>query len=62
MEPVIVVWEHTRFGKLDALNLEDLFQQAGPEALDDASTHAAQVDMVSLGHVAACATIMERAK
>ena len=50
MEPVIVGWGHTRFGKLDALTLEDLIQQAGREALADAGIEARQVDAVWLGH------------
>lgn len=50
MEPVIVGWGHTRFGKLDALSLEDLIRQAGREALDSAGIEAGQVDAVWLGH------------
>ena len=50
MEPVIVGWGHTKFGKLDALSLEHLIQQAGREALDDAGIEASQVDAVWLGH------------
>ncbi len=50
MEPIIVGWGHTKFGKLDALSLEDLIQQAGREALDDAGIEASQVDAVWLGH------------
>ena len=50
MEPVIVGWGHTKFGKLDALSLEDLIQQAGREALTDAGIEAADVDAVWLGH------------
>jgi acetyl-CoA C-acetyltransferase len=50
MEPVIVGWGHTKFGKLDALSLEDLIQQAGREAIADAGIDAAQVDAVWLGH------------
>lgn len=50
MEPVIVGWGHTGFGKLDALSLEDLIQQAGRDALADAGVEAARVDAVWLGH------------
>ncbi|WP_174292083.1 thiolase domain-containing protein [Sphingomonas bacterium] len=50
MEPVIVGWGHTKFGKLDALGLEDLIQQAGREAIADAGIEAAQIDAVWLGH------------
>jgi len=45
----IVGWGHTKFGKLDALSLEDLIQAAAREALDDAGVDAAQVDAVWLG-------------
>ena len=50
MEAVIVGWGHTKFGKLDALSLEDLIQQAGSEALDNAGVEASHVDAVWLGH------------
>ena len=50
MKPIIVGWGHTKFGKLDAFSLEDLIQQAGREALDDAGIEASQVDAVWLGH------------
>lgn len=41
---------HTRFGRLDALNLEALIVQAGTEALTDAGLDPADVDAVFLGH------------
>jgi acetyl-CoA C-acetyltransferase len=46
----IVGWGHTKFGKLDALSLEDLIQAAAREALADAGISGADVDAVWLGH------------
>lgn len=41
---------HTKFGKLDALNLEDLIVSATREALADAQIEASEIDAVYLGH------------
>jgi acetyl-CoA C-acetyltransferase len=41
---------HTKFGKLDALNLEDLIVSATREALADAQIDASEIDAVYLGH------------
>lgn len=41
---------HTKFGKLDALNLEDLIVSAAREALADAQIDASEIDAVYLGH------------
>lgn len=41
---------HTKFGRLDALNLEDLIVQAATEALTEANLPASEVDAVYLGH------------
>jgi acetyl-CoA C-acetyltransferase len=50
MEPVIVGWGHTRFGRLDGQSLEDLIQAVAHEALDCAGIEAGLVDAVWLGH------------
>ncbi|HYG44491.1 MAG TPA: thiolase domain-containing protein [Bordetella sp.] len=41
---------HTKFGRLDALRLEDLIVSAARQALDDAAVPASEVDAVFLGH------------
>jgi len=41
---------HTKFGRLDALRLEDLIVSAAREALEDAAVPASEVDAVFLGH------------
>lgn len=41
---------HTKFGRLDALTLEDLIVSAAREALDDAQVGADEIDAVYLGH------------
>ncbi|MGE4370241.1 MAG: thiolase domain-containing protein [Burkholderiaceae bacterium] len=41
---------HTKFGRLDALKLEDLIVQAAAQAIDDARIEAADIDAVFLGH------------
>lgn len=41
---------HTKFGRLDALTLEDLIVQAGTEALEEAGIGGAEIDAVYLGH------------
>lgn len=50
MEPLIVGWGHTKFGRFDALNFEDLVASAAREALDDAGIPAEAIDAVWLGH------------
>ena len=50
-QPVSLVGSgHTKFGRLDALSLEDLIVSAAREALDDAGLPASEVDAVFLGH------------
>lgn len=41
---------HTKFGRLDALTLEDLIVQASQEAISEAGIEPAQIDAVYLGH------------
>jgi acetyl-CoA C-acetyltransferase len=41
---------HTKFGRLDALNLEQLIVQAAGEAIADAAVDPADIDAVYLGH------------
>lgn len=41
---------HTKFGRLDALTLEDLIVQAAREALEEAEVEAGEIDAVFLGH------------
>lgn len=41
---------HTKFGRLDALTLEDLIVSATREALADAQIDASEIDAVYLGH------------
>jgi acetyl-CoA C-acetyltransferase len=50
MEPLIVGWGHTKFGRHDALSLEDLIQSAAREAMDDAGVTGEAIDAVWLGH------------
>lgn len=50
MEPMIVGWGHTKFGRLDQLSLEDLIHAAAEEALESAGIAAAEVDATWLGH------------
>ena len=50
MEPLIVGWGHTKFGRHDALGIEDLIHSAAREALEDAGIGPEQVDAVWLGH------------
>ena len=49
-DPIIVGWGHTRFGRQDALGLEDLIWAAAREAIDSAGIDAADIDAVWLGH------------
>lgn len=46
----IVGCGHTKFGRLDALTLEDLIVSAAQEALEDAQVGANEIDAVYLGH------------
>ncbi|GGD77312.1 thiolase domain-containing protein [Croceicoccus mobilis] len=46
---VIVGWGHTKFGKFDALSLEDLIVSAAREAIEDSGIDAAEIDAVWLG-------------
>lgn len=46
----IVGWGHTKFGKHDALDLEDLIVAAAREALTSAGIPASTIDAVWLGH------------
>lgn len=49
--PVSIVGSgHTPFGRLDALNLEQLIVMAAAEAIDDAGVDPAEIDAVFLGH------------
>lgn len=46
----IVGCGHTKFGRLDALTLEDLIVSAGREALEEAGVTGSEIDAVYLGH------------
>jgi len=51
MNPVsIVASGHTRFGRLDGKNLEDLVVEAASQAIADAAIDPAEIDAVYLGH------------
>lgn len=50
MDLFIVGTGHTRFGKLDALSLEDLIKDAACQALTDAGISGDEVDGIWLGH------------
>lgn len=50
MEPVIVGWGHTPFGRFDQLGIEDLIHAAAKEALSSAGIEGKDVDAVWLGH------------
>lgn len=50
MEPVIVGWGHSKFGRFDALSLEDLVHSVAKEAMDSAGITGKDVDAVWLGH------------
>jgi acetyl-CoA C-acetyltransferase len=49
MEPIIVGWGHTKFGRFDQLSLEELIQNAAREALERAGLPATEIDAVWLG-------------
>jgi len=46
----IVAAGHSRFGRLDNMNLEDLIVQVSREALADAAIDASEIDAIFLGH------------
>lgn len=48
--PHIVGWGHTAFGKLDALDLEQLFRDAAQPAIASAGLTPADIDGVFVGH------------
>jgi acetyl-CoA C-acetyltransferase len=50
VEPIIVGWGHTPFGRFDALGLEELIHAATKEALSSAGIEGKDVDAVWLGH------------
>lgn len=50
MQPLIVGWGHTKFGRLDGLSLETLIQSAARDALQSAGVEASGIDAVWLGH------------
>lgn len=50
MKPLIVGWGHTKFGRHDALDIEDLIHAAGREALENSGIAAGDIDAVWLGH------------
>ena len=50
MDAFIVGWGHTKFGKFDAVSLEDLIRDASIQALRDAEVEGADIDGVWLGN------------
>ena len=50
MEPVIVGWGHSKFGRFDALGLEELIHSVAREAMASAGIEGKDVDAVWLGH------------
>ena len=48
--PHIIGWGHTPFGKLDAIDAEDLFRDAALQAIASAGLDAADLDGVFVGH------------
>ncbi|MSP50866.1 MAG: thiolase domain-containing protein [Alphaproteobacteria bacterium] len=49
MTSCIVGWGHTRFGKLDSMDLEGLIRAAATEAIADAGIEATDIDAIYLG-------------
>ena len=49
MNAAIVGWGHTRFGKIDAMSIEDLIIAAAREAIADAAVTPADIDALWLG-------------
>lgn len=50
MEAVIVGWGHSKFGRFDALGLEELIHSVAKEAMDSAGIEGKHVDAIWLGH------------
>ncbi|PWC47030.1 thiolase domain-containing protein [Azospirillum sp. TSA6c] len=50
MQACMVGFGHTRFGKLDAVSLEDLIREAAQQAMADAGITGRDIDGVWLGH------------
>lgn len=50
MEPVIVGWGHSKFGRFDALSLEELIHSVAKEAMESAGIEGKDIDAVWLGH------------
>jgi acetyl-CoA C-acetyltransferase len=50
MQPAIVGWAHTPFGKHDAETVESLIVRVATDALDHAGIEAGDVDEILLGH------------
>ncbi len=48
--PHIIGWGHTPFGKLDAIDAEDLFRDAALQAIASAGLDPADIDGVFVGH------------
>ena len=48
--PHIIGWGHTRFGKLDAIDAEQLFRDAALQAIHGAGLEPADIDGVFVGH------------
>jgi acetyl-CoA C-acetyltransferase len=48
-DAVMVGWGHTRFGKMDALSIEDLIVAAAKEAISDAGISPGEIDGMWLG-------------
>ena len=49
MDAAIVGWGHTRFGKMDALSIEELIIAAAQEAIGDAGISPSDIDALWLG-------------
>lgn len=49
-KPLIVGMGHSKFGKLDALSLEDLIVSVAQEALQDSGLQGSDIDAMWLGH------------
>ncbi len=49
-DPLITGWGHTPFGKLDAIDLEQLIRDAALPALDSAGLAPEEIDGIFVGH------------
>jgi acetyl-CoA C-acetyltransferase len=49
MTPMIVGWGHTKFGKHDAMEIEDLIRQAGLAAIESSGFDVSDIDGVFVG-------------